>query len=256
MVQACRMKLDKFHIGDPAAGAPRHRHAVSSRGIGIGGIEVRLASAAGRQNRMARPEGANAACAHIKRIQAIAALSGQAKARGVNQIDCKVRIKERDIRMRLRLFSKQGHHRMAGGVGGVENAPLTMSPFARQMKTGGSLRIARNGAPRAISHSTALRLCSITKRTAAASHKAQPAAQVSSIWRSALSEASSETAIPPCAQSLAPSVAPRLVSTATRRYSARLNAALNPARPLPAMRTSNSTDDDHRRVTPRLKMGP
>ena len=50
VVQAGRVELDELHVRDAAAGAPRHRDAVAGGGVGIGGVEVDLAGAAGGQH--------------------------------------------------------------------------------------------------------------------------------------------------------------------------------------------------------------
>ena len=38
VIQTGRVKLDKFHIGDAAAGTPAHRHPVTGGHVGVGGI--------------------------------------------------------------------------------------------------------------------------------------------------------------------------------------------------------------------------
>ena len=52
VVQAGGVKLDEFHVGDPATGAPAHGDAVARRDVGIGGVEINLACAARGQRDM------------------------------------------------------------------------------------------------------------------------------------------------------------------------------------------------------------
>jgi hypothetical protein len=65
------VELHEFEVGHPAAGAPRHRDAVAGRGVGVGGVEVDLAGAAGRQHGVACGEGFDLAAALVQRIGAV-----------------------------------------------------------------------------------------------------------------------------------------------------------------------------------------
>src|SRR5690606_10826541 len=73
MVKAGGMKLNKFHIGDPAACTPAHRDAITGGGIRVGGIEIDLACAACRQNRMLSRECSYATICFVQNISAEAA---------------------------------------------------------------------------------------------------------------------------------------------------------------------------------------
>ena len=88
------MKLDEFHVCHAAARSPSHGDAVAGGGVGIGGIEVNLAGAPGRQHRVLRANGADRACYAIQHISAVAAValltgvSGQLTQFGAgNEID-------------------------------------------------------------------------------------------------------------------------------------------------------------------------
>ena len=59
MIKAGRMKLDEFHVCDAATRAPAHGDAIAGRGIGIGGVKINLAGAAGRQHGVMRANGAD-----------------------------------------------------------------------------------------------------------------------------------------------------------------------------------------------------
>ena len=50
MIETGGVKLDEFHVGDPTTGPPGHGDAVSGGDIGIAGVKVCLAGAAGGQD--------------------------------------------------------------------------------------------------------------------------------------------------------------------------------------------------------------
>ena len=74
VIEAGRMELDELHVGDAAAGAPGHGDAVAGRGVGIGGVEVDLAGAAGGEHGMAGAEGDHPVAVAVEHIGAEAAV--------------------------------------------------------------------------------------------------------------------------------------------------------------------------------------
>ena len=50
MIQAGGVELVELHVGDPTAGTPGHCDAVAAGTVGVAGIEVGLARAAGGQH--------------------------------------------------------------------------------------------------------------------------------------------------------------------------------------------------------------
>src|SRR5690625_3941714 len=54
VIQAGRMKLIELHVGDTAAGAPRHGDAVAGRAVWIAGEQVDLAGSSSGEYDMAR----------------------------------------------------------------------------------------------------------------------------------------------------------------------------------------------------------
>jgi len=67
------VKLCEFHIGDAAAGAPRHGDAVARIAVRIGRVEIDLAGAAGRQDHDFGAEGDDAAFILVERVESDAA---------------------------------------------------------------------------------------------------------------------------------------------------------------------------------------
>ena len=80
VVQAGRVELDELHVRHPAARAPGHGDAVAGGGVGVGGVEVDLAGAAGGQDGVRRAEGQHLVGGLVERVQAQAGrvLSGPA----------------------------------------------------------------------------------------------------------------------------------------------------------------------------------
>ena len=68
------MKLDKFHIGDTASGAPGHRNAVSGRAVRIAGIEVNFARTPGRKHYFLCGKHIDVMIAAIECVKALAAV--------------------------------------------------------------------------------------------------------------------------------------------------------------------------------------
>ncbi len=134
MEQAGRMELDEFHVRHAAAGAPGHRDAVAGRGVGIRGVQIDLARAAGGEHRMRRLDGHGAAAFQVERIQTVAAAPRQTQAVGRDQVDRVVVFEQRDVRMAAHALAERGDHRVAGCVRCVNDPPMAMAAFARQVK--------------------------------------------------------------------------------------------------------------------------
>ena len=141
------MKLDEFHVRDPAAGAPGHCNSIARRGVRIGGVEIDLARATGSQHSVTGINGDDLSGADILHIQAQAAgwRFGQAELVGCDQINGEMMFKQGNVRMFAHLLFEGQLHRMAGRIRCVDDAPLTMSTFAGEMKAEFRLFIAGEG---------------------------------------------------------------------------------------------------------------
>jgi hypothetical protein len=73
VVQAGRVELDELHVADPAAGAPGHRDAVAGGGVGVAGVAVDLAHAAGGQHHGRWRAASRRGRVHVQRVDAVAA---------------------------------------------------------------------------------------------------------------------------------------------------------------------------------------
>ena len=136
VVQAGRVELDELHVRHPAAGAPGHGDAVAGGGVGIGGVEIDLAGAAGGQHGMLGGKGSNLAAGLVEHIGAMAGVVLKPELVAGDQVDGDVVFQQGDVGMAPDLFRQRGLHRVAGGVGGVDDAAVAVAAFARQVVAG------------------------------------------------------------------------------------------------------------------------
>ena len=99
MVEAGRVKLDEFHIGNTGSGAPCHGDAVSGRDIRIAGVQIDLAGAPSCDGDVSGPEGFHSLGQAIQDISAKHTLLGSANFLAGDQIDGIVIFEQMDARM-------------------------------------------------------------------------------------------------------------------------------------------------------------
>ena len=145
VVQAGRVELDELHVADPAARPPRHRYAVAGRDVGVGGVQIDLAGAAGGEHRVARGEGDDLARLDVEHIRAEAAGAGLADLVADHQVDRDVVFEDVDVRMAAHMLAERRLHRGAGGVGSMDDAAVRVSAFAGQVIAELGVRLAREG---------------------------------------------------------------------------------------------------------------
>jgi len=137
MEEARGMELDEFHVRDRSACAPPHGDAVPGGGVGVGGVEVDLARAAGTEQRVARAHGLHAAAlmssTYAPQTRFAPAVSPRCFL-AVMRVDADVPIEHVDIRMALHLLHQGFLDRAPGGVGRMDDAPVAMAAFAREVK--------------------------------------------------------------------------------------------------------------------------
>src|SRR5574340_1526643 len=136
MVKTGGMELDEFHVGHPAAGAPAHRDAVAGRSIGIGGVQVDLAGAAGCEDCMLRRNGIDCSGYGIEHVTAVTAVVGQPQFGTGDEIDRVVVFEQSDIGVRPDPALEGGLHRMASSVGSMNHAAVAVSAFGGEMVAG------------------------------------------------------------------------------------------------------------------------
>ena len=133
------MELDELHIGDPAPRPPGHRDAIPGRRIGIGGVEIDLAGAAGGQQRTAGAHCKDFAVAGVEHIGAETALVGKAQFGAGNQVDRDVIFEYRDVRVDTDLAGERLLDCGTGRVRNVNYPSRTVTTFAGQVITIGCL---------------------------------------------------------------------------------------------------------------------
>ena len=117
MVQAGRVKLVEFHIGDTTAGTPGHGNTITTGGIRVTGIQVHLAGTAGGEHHVAGHKSLYRLLVTIQHIGTDTAIVCQAELGAGNQVNGDVVFQQRDVGACAGCTCKRGFHGPAGGVG-------------------------------------------------------------------------------------------------------------------------------------------
>ena len=141
VVQAGGVELNEFHVGSAATRTPGGCHAVAGGGVGVGGVQVNLACAAGGQNRVAGAEGHDAVGGFVQGIQAEAAPRAVvAVCLVLDQIHQRVVLKQGDVGRLPHVVDQCALHGGAGGVCHVHDSARAVAAFPRQVKLAAFLR--------------------------------------------------------------------------------------------------------------------
>ena len=124
VIQAGRMELVEFQVGDPATGAPGHGDAITGGGIGVTGIQINFAGTPGSEHDLRCPKDVYLVGVPIEDIGAQATLDGMPQFAGSDQIDCDMMFVDRDIGMLPNFLFQGGFNRLAGGIGGMNDPPV------------------------------------------------------------------------------------------------------------------------------------
>ena len=134
MIQRGGVKLIKFQIRHPAARPPGHRDTVSGRDVGVSGVLINLGGSAGGEHHRLRAAGFHALFIAVPDPRSDhPARAWQANLIRYDQVDGIAALKDADIGVGEGFIDQRRLHRFAGSVGGVENAPMAVAPFAREM---------------------------------------------------------------------------------------------------------------------------
>ena len=71
------MKLNELHVRDRHPRAPRHRHSVTGRDVGVRCIEINFSATAGRQHDSIRTDRLHVAAVFIENVNAQATVFGR-----------------------------------------------------------------------------------------------------------------------------------------------------------------------------------
>ena len=136
IVEAGRVELHEFHVGDARAGPPRHRDAVAGRALRRGREQIGSPRAAGGEDRRAggvESDGTRGAINGIDAPDVARARIALLVARG-GQVDNDLVGNERDVGVRGGSLEQRLLHRPAGGIGDVDDAAVRMAALARQVQ--------------------------------------------------------------------------------------------------------------------------
>ena len=136
MEQACGMELVELHVGDAAARAPGHGNAVAAGAVGVGGVEIGLAGAAGGEHDEFCLDGENPAAGVIEHESASAAPPGASVGARVagDEVDGGPAFHQLNIGMFAGAPAQGLEYGLARGVGGVDDAPVAMGAFLGEMQ--------------------------------------------------------------------------------------------------------------------------
>lgn len=145
MVEAGRVKLDEFHVGDAAASAPAHGDAVAGGDIRVAGVQVDLARAAGGEHGKAAGDGDDLVGVAIQNIAAEALIVIESQLVAGDQVDRDMVFEDVDIRVLFDLADQCGLDGAAGAVGGVDDTAMTVATLACQVQGGGAVGLGLAG---------------------------------------------------------------------------------------------------------------
>ena len=139
MIKTGGMKLNEFHIGNPATRTPPHSNTVTRCGIGIGRVQIYFACAARRQYRILCSKCTHAAFSSIQNICAETAfvrLPGDVtNFIAGNQVDRDMLFQDVNIGTAAYFIDQGLLNCFTCCIAAMNNAPSTMSTFFRQMIT-------------------------------------------------------------------------------------------------------------------------
>ncbi|SAE83637.1 Uncharacterised protein [Enterobacter cloacae] len=128
------VKLIKFEIRHPAAGAPGHRDTVSGGNVRVSGVLIHLGGAARSQHNSLRLTGFHLFSIPVPDPCAYhATRAGQANLVGDNQVNGITSLKNPNIRMAQRFTDQRGFHFFASRIRCVEDAAVAVAAFASQV---------------------------------------------------------------------------------------------------------------------------
>ena len=134
VIKTGRMELNELHVRDAAAGAPCHGNAVAGAGIGVGGVKIGLACAAGSEDGVAGPDGNDMSGIDIEYVGTPATLAFEAKFGARDEIDPDVIFEYGDVGVFAHFFRQSLLHGGASGISSVDDAAVTMPAFAREVE--------------------------------------------------------------------------------------------------------------------------
>ncbi|MNO99135.1 hypothetical protein D3C76_909000 [compost metagenome] len=134
VVQAGGVELVEFQVRHPTARAPGHGDAITAGAVGVAGIEVDLGGTAGGEDHETGAVGVDFTGATVEHVGTQAAIAFKAQALFGNQVDCDPLFQQFDVRPLLGLGEQRPENRRAGGIGGMDDAPMAVSALTGQVE--------------------------------------------------------------------------------------------------------------------------
>ena len=133
VIEAGRVELDELHVGDATAGAPGHGNTVTRGGIGVRGVNINLACAAGCQHGLLGAEGLDTIVSDVEYISAEAAELRSGEFGTGNQVNGDVVFEGLDVWVVAHLVGQCFLYGCTGSVVDVDHATMAMTAFSRQV---------------------------------------------------------------------------------------------------------------------------
>ena len=161
VVEAGRVELEELHARDRRAGAESHRDAVAGRDVGVAGVEVDLAGAAGGEQGRRGEEGVHAAAAAVQHVGApdavVPVADRPAQARLEDQVDRDVVLEDADPGVRPAALDQALLDLPPRRVLGVQDAPARVAALHAEVVPGPGLGVAGEVAPQVDQFADAVR---------------------------------------------------------------------------------------------------
>jgi hypothetical protein len=149
MIEAGGMELNELHIGHGGPRAIGHGDAVAGGDVGIGGVKIDFAAAAGGQEDKGGGEGLDPVCGFVKHISAQAAVARRTlyalaarQLLGGDKVDGEMVFEHLDVGMAGHGVEQSPLDFAAGDVLGVQDAAFGMTAFAAQIQFAAAVDIA------------------------------------------------------------------------------------------------------------------
>ena len=139
--QAGGVELVELQVRHPAAGAPRHGDTVTRTHVRVGGVLIHLGGTAGGQRHEAGADHFDLLGVAVPDVGAQHLVARQVQLAGGDKVDRVEALHQLDVGVGAHLIDQGELHRLAGGIGRVEDAAMAVAPFTGQVIVGLALGV-------------------------------------------------------------------------------------------------------------------
>ena len=137
MVEAGGVELHEFHVADGQASTPGHGHAVASRAVGVGGVEVDLSGTTGRQDGVRGADGEDFAGLAVEEVGTEAGVAAaDLEPAGRQKVDGHEVLADVDVVARARGLRHRADDLGARDVAAVQDAADAVAALAAEVVGG------------------------------------------------------------------------------------------------------------------------